>query len=49
MATEHLKKSMARISKLRFETANPVLIVYNDGIVLQTDPHSLEMLIGASK
>jgi hypothetical protein len=31
---------------LRFETANPVLIVY-DGIISQTDPHRLEMIVDA--
>jgi predicted metalloenzyme YecM len=33
---------------LRFETANPVLIVSDDGSISKTDPHSLEMVVGAS-
>jgi hypothetical protein len=36
------------ILKLRFKTANSVLIISDNGIILQTDPHSLEMLVGVS-
>jgi hypothetical protein len=41
------KNSMATISKLRFQTIS-VLIVSDDGLISQTNPHSLEMVIGAS-